>query len=657
MLQMNTPRQLALLAIMILITLGAYSNHFHNPFEFDDEHTIVTNEHIRQLSNIPSFFKDPATTSSLPRNQAYRPGLTTLNAIDYWIGGKPAPDPFYYHLSIFISFIILGILLAYFFRHFYTPVFGKTPGILLGVLGAAWFCLHTANAETINYIIARADSFSTLMVVLAFIMYIYLPRLRKFYLYLLPLIMGFMVKEPAIMFVPILFVYKLLFEQKKTWKELFVFKKDSPLLKVFLQTLVPFGTIVLLFVFSRKMTPAHWSSGADSTFNYFISQPYSILHYFNNFILPVNLVVDTDWTPVTRIWDDKVLIGAGFILALLAVIAITWKKHPVIAFGFSWFLLALLPTSSIFPLAEVINDHRPFFPYIGLVMVGVYLAGWALKTLEERKNKKGVIALSIALLTVLAAHAWGTHSRNHVWSSAELLWKEATILSPNSGRVWMNYGNTQMAKMNYEEAENSFQKARALWPNYSYVYINLGVLKASTGKPEEAEAYFKFALACDSLNPECYVYYANFLFNQNRMKDCNLMAEKGLALSPQHERLLAIKTKVDPYLKNPDQVLETKLSIALENAEKNPTHENYLQLSLEYYNLGKYQECIDACNKALNIKPDYDLAFNNICSAYIQLGEWELAINACEKGIRISPGNKLLQGNLDYAKQQKQAQQ
>src|ERR1700719_2959464 len=66
----------------------AYSNHFDNPFHFDDEHTIVTNYYIRDLKNIPKFFTDATTSSSLPANQAYRPGVTTLNAIDVWLGGK-----------------------------------------------------------------------------------------------------------------------------------------------------------------------------------------------------------------------------------------------------------------------------------------------------------------------------------------------------------------------------------------------------------------------------------------------------------------------------------------------------------------------------------------------------------------------------------------
>ena len=91
----NTKLIIAGCLFLVVITL-AYSNHFSNGFYFDDSHTIVSNSYIRDIGNIPLFFKDGSTSSSLPANQAYRPVVTTLNAIDYWIGG--GLESFYFHL-------------------------------------------------------------------------------------------------------------------------------------------------------------------------------------------------------------------------------------------------------------------------------------------------------------------------------------------------------------------------------------------------------------------------------------------------------------------------------------------------------------------------------------------------------------------------------
>ena len=58
---------------------------------------------------------------------------------------------------------------------------------------------------------------------------------------------------------------------------------------------------------------------------------------------------------------------SSFFSACAAIVAAVFKKTRVIGFGLLWFLIALLPTS-LFPLAEVMNDHRTFLPYIGLVI-------------------------------------------------------------------------------------------------------------------------------------------------------------------------------------------------------------------------------------------------------------------------------------------------
>src|SRR3982074_1711146 len=96
-------------ALLLFALLGAYANHFHNSFHFDDAHTIVNNASIRELRNIPLFFKDATTFSSLPSNQSYRPLVSTLLAIDYWLGG--GLKPFWFHLSIFALFVVLALLL------------------------------------------------------------------------------------------------------------------------------------------------------------------------------------------------------------------------------------------------------------------------------------------------------------------------------------------------------------------------------------------------------------------------------------------------------------------------------------------------------------------------------------------------------------------
>jgi hypothetical protein len=100
--------------LLLLIVTATYSNHFYNGFHFDDDHSVVNNPYIRDLKNIPLFFKDGTTSSILPQNQAYRPVVTTSLALDYKMGN--GYDLFRFHLSTFILFLVQGLLMILFFK-------------------------------------------------------------------------------------------------------------------------------------------------------------------------------------------------------------------------------------------------------------------------------------------------------------------------------------------------------------------------------------------------------------------------------------------------------------------------------------------------------------------------------------------------------------
>src|SRR6266480_5329399 len=171
-------------ALLLVTLLAAYSNHFHNSFHFDDAHTIVTNAAIRELRNIPVFFRDAATFSSLPSNQSYRPLVSTLLAIDYQLAH--GLQPFWFHLSIFALFIALALLLALVIHHLLDSEAASSPNRWIALGAAACYAVHPANADTINYIIASADVISALGVIASFAVYCAFPRLRRYFLPALP---------------------------------------------------------------------------------------------------------------------------------------------------------------------------------------------------------------------------------------------------------------------------------------------------------------------------------------------------------------------------------------------------------------------------------------------------------------------------------------
>ncbi|MFL5765328.1 MAG: tetratricopeptide repeat protein [Bacteroidia bacterium] len=641
-----------LAGLAFILLLVTYSNHFHNPFQFDDAHTIQYNDAIRNIRNIPSFFKDARTFSSLPANQIYRPGVTTLNAIDYWIGGKPDPDPYYFHISIFISYVLLGILLYFLFLKLFNESFPHEWNRYFALFGAAFYALHTANAETVNYIISRSDSFSTLMIVLSMVIYLYWPNRRKYGLYVIPVIIGFFVKEPTIMTAPLLIVYTMLYLKDLNVIQWFSLRGIKEGFSV-VMTMVPlFVVIIVLFYLSKKMASDTFVPGGPDALHYILTQPAVILHYFNNFLLPMNLSADTDWQPVTYIFDDKVITGMLFMAALLVagVYCSTRRSLYPIAFGIAWFLLALLPTS-IVPLAEVLNDHRTFFPYIGLAMAAAWLFGLTVIRFHNRIEQTIGAKLVFVLIpsALICAHAIGTHHRNKVWSSGESLWYDVTQKSPANGRGLMNYGLALMAKADYPGAQDCFERAMKLLPNYSYLYVNMGILKNAMGKPVEAEANYKQALYLNSGNPECYYYYASWLKTQGRFKEALDQATAGLKVSPDHSPTKQLYSQLIE-LANGEM---NQLQLAEKTAKEKPDPDNYINLSLAYYQKQQFERSIEAAKEALKIKPDCIEAFNNICSAYNMLGNYEEAIRAGQAALKINPDYQLAKNNVADAMSRK----
>jgi len=238
-------------AVLVIALVATYANHFHNSFHFDDAHTIVNNAAIRDLRNIPAFFRDASTFSSLPSNQSYRPLVSTLLAIDYRLGGL---QPFWFHLSIFAVFVALTLLLVFVIYGLLNNALNCEANSWIALAAAGLYALHPANADTVNYIIASSEVVSTLGVVASFAVYFAFPNLRRYYLYVLPSALGILAKPPAAIFAVLFATYRLLFG-----------RKDARLTETWLQRIaqiaIPFIVCGAALLLVQHMTPRNWIAG------------------------------------------------------------------------------------------------------------------------------------------------------------------------------------------------------------------------------------------------------------------------------------------------------------------------------------------------------------------------------------------------------------
>ena len=667
---------LAFIALFFIIIV--YSNHFYNSFHFDDNHTIENNPSIRTLTNFSKFFTDARTLTPHPENQVYRPLITLSYAIDYKINGG-LKDTFWFHISNFFWFLMLLLVMFFFYLKVFNKAIEHRWNYFIALFAVCWFATHAAIAETVNYICARSDSYSTFFVVLAFVMYVFWKPARKFYLYLIPFILSVLLKPTGLMFAPILLVYILLFEKEMSFFDVFKAKRFNDLKSALLIVMPVFVLAALLYYLQAKMTPSTFMPSNLSVYNYMISQPFVWLYYFKSFFLPNQLSADYDWVALTSILNWRFFVGIFFVIVMLIISFITSKKKSTrpIAFGIMWFFLALIPSSTIVPFAEILNDHRVFYPYVGLMLSVCWSIFLLLKYYEDEIRTQFVFSMLIVVYVffILGANAWATHKRNKVWKTEESLWFDVTEKSPGNGRGLMNYGLSQMAIGKYDVALKYFERAVPLTPNYSSLYVNLGIVKGALGRNIEAENDFRKAIDCGKNEQAPYYFFGNYLVGKNKPAEALPYLEIAVANGPSflssRYLLMQLYNEFGMFDKLAEQANQTLLidpndqtalrylnaskskqspTIALEEeANKKPTPEGLLNLSLKYYQQLDYEKCIDTSEKALQLKPDYAEAYNNICASYNSLGQYLKAKKACENALRLKPDYELAKNNLNLS--------
>lgn len=611
----------AWVGLLAVALVAAYSNHFGNGFHFDDAHTIENNAAIRELKNIPRFFVDATTFSSLPSNQSYRPIVSTLLALSYWFGD--GLKPFWFHLPVFGLYIALILLVVFLIRHLLDRSAESSANAWVALGTTALFGLHPANADTVNYLIASSELIAALGVVGSFVLYLAFPERRRSYLYILPAALAVLAKPPAAIFALLFPLFRLLFSPRSARLAETRFQRLT-------EIALPFVVCGGMLFFVERMTPRTWTAGASNAHDYLLTQPYVASLYFKTFFWPVGLSADYDLSPFTTTDDPRFWVGFAFSSAFVAaaVIAVVFKKTRLIGFGLAWFLITLLPTS-LFPLAEVMNDHRTFLPYLGLVMALAGLAQLVVSTLFfAHASAKGIAAA--ALVVVLGSAGCATYQRNAVWLNEESLWRDVASKSPRNGRGLMNYGLTLMAKGDYDGALDYFHRAQRIVPFYSLLFVNLAIAEGALRRTSVAEEHFKEALRLAPANPDSYSYYARWLLTQSRPGEALALLHKAVELAPA------------------DLFARGLLEQAEQSASQTP--EAYLAISLARYQEKRYDDAIAACKSAIALRPDYAEAWNNLCASSNQLGQYEQAINACEQALRVKPELELARNNLEFAR-------
>ena len=656
-------------AVALLLLFAAYSNSLRNAFHFDDSHLIVENLHIRDIRNIPRFFTDARTFSSLATNAVYRPVVSTTLALDYFIGGGLNPVPFHVTQLILLAAVGAGLFLLLLNLFRATDADARWP-FWAALFAATLFSVHTGNTETANYISARSELLSALGVLGAFLLYLYVPGTRRLHLYLLPVVFGALAKPSAVLFAPLLLAYKLLFEEQVSLRDVVSRSARQRVRRALVTSLPAFILGIALYLFAAAMSAPGQTYGGGSRLTYFITETWVWLRYVRLFFIPTGLTADTD-LGLFATWND-VRILAGLALLGVSLVAL-WRasEQPALrptAFGIAWFWIALIPTSSIFPLAEVTNDHRVFFPFMGLAMA---LVGWVFAQARawtshsaERRAVLPRVAWTLASLLLLA-HAGGTFLRNRVWRTDETLWADVVRKSPRNGRGFMNYGLSQMRAGRLQAARDLFLRAQSFTPNYPFLEINLGVVSGALRDTTAAEQHFLQALALDPRLAPAHREYGRWLIDQGRSPEAIQHLEQSVALASgdvdsrrmlmslaaargDSERLRTLATET-LRIAQTDSIARAYAAGRLPFAPAGSDGQAWLTLGFALTGENRHAEAAQAYRAVLARDSTNADAWNNLGWSLAKLGFYDDAARAFDAALHYRPGYDLARNNRAWA--------
>ena len=251
----------------------------------------------------------------------------------------------------------------------------------------------------------------------------------------------------------------------------------------------------------------------------------------------------------------------------------------------------------------------------------------------------------------LCANAYATFQRNKVWKTEETLWRDVVSKSPRNGIVLVSYGITLMNKGDLAGALDYFHHAQQLIPGSPVLLVNLAIAEDATKQSAAAEQHFKEALGLAPSFPGVYARYARYLLSHARTGEARALLHTALQLSPND--LYARELLKEAEASGRDLELSALARPAIDqplNQPALPTPEFYLALSVQFYGEGRYIESIFACRRALDLRPDYAEAWNNIGVVYNKLGRYEEAAAACEQALLHRPGYEKARLNLQYAR-------
>ncbi len=427
-------------------------------FTYDDRFIIEDNARVHTLAHWwqlfgQSYWPPPALGA------LYRP-LPMLGYATQWVIGGGSPAVFH------AVNVVLHAVLAVAVWRLALRLLPAGIAFAVGLL----FAVHPVHVEAVANIVGCSELLMTLGTVVALHAYL---RLREEGTNLLTL--GVVVggtalaafsKEQGVL-VPLML----------TAAELTLVRDRRPLwarLRVVAPVALSTGAVVACYLALRTAAVETWDdapaglwmvlSPADRRWTMLGVVP----EWLRLMLWPARLAIEYSppQVPVYRGWSLGLLPGVTVVAGGVVLLALSFRRAPVAAFGLLLAGLALGPVSNLLlPTGVILAERTLLLPSVGVLLaVGALLA--ALASDLEPAARRASARPAWALLAVLVI-AGGVRSafRTTVWRNDETLLAAAVAETPRSYRPWYLIGQLEARRGNRAAAEGPLRRSIELFPD------------------------------------------------------------------------------------------------------------------------------------------------------------------------------------------------
>ena len=396
------------------------------------------------------------------------------------------------HHLVNVALHVLNTLILFHLLYVMTKATGRS------FLVAALFAVHPLHVQPVAWISSRTDLLSGTFFLLALashFRYAKQPSVLRFCLTAALFAAGLMSKPIVIMLPLVLFLID--FWPLRRISDVCGGTADSgtlPSSSLARLVIEKVPLVIIAVVAAAATILAEGNGGALSTLEDYSAWtrlravPYNYARSLWRSFIPVRLeFYPVHPGPHLPLWETAMSIL--LIAAVTAAAVRRAKRHPYLLFGWTWFLVTLLPVVGFIQIGDDgLADRYLYLPLIGPCVATV----WGLGELASLRRYRAVIGAAAGAAIVFAAGAMSSFQLRY-WNSSTVLFSRDVELNPGNYLSRNNLALALKQEGRSEEAIPFMLEAIRLQPKRPFLLSNLGAILSDIGRHDEAIGYLRHA--------------------------------------------------------------------------------------------------------------------------------------------------------------------